>query len=58
MFEGGLPHDFMHDVWEGIAQYHIKLLLRGIAQKSILSNRLKHFECGYSETDRPGPIFS
>lgn len=28
MFNGGLPHDIMHDIFEGIAQYHIKLLLK------------------------------
>ena len=28
MFNGGLPHDFMHDVLEGIAQLEIKPLVR------------------------------
>jgi hypothetical protein len=27
LFEGGLPHDVMHDVFEGIAPLEIKLLL-------------------------------
>ena len=28
MFGGGLPHDTMHDILEGVAQYEIKLLIR------------------------------
>ena len=28
IFGGGLPHDAMHDILEGVAQYEIKLVVR------------------------------
>ena len=60
-FNGGLPYDVMHDICEGIAQYHIKLLLKDLIAKKYASldefnDRLVHFDYGYSETDRPGPV--
>lgn len=53
----------MHDICEGIAQYHIKLLLKELTQNktilvSELNDHLQHFDYGYSENDRPGPILS
>ena len=61
MFNGGLPHDIMHDFFEGIAQYHIKLLLKSLVGRKCISldelnDRLVHFDYGYSETDRPRPV--
>ena len=52
--------DVMHNICEGIAQYHMKLLL--VVKKCISLNEfndhLVHFDYGYSETDRPGPVLS
>lgn len=59
MFHGGLPHDVMHDILEGIAPLEMALLLHHI----IILNRyltleeynfrLKNFDYGYTETNRP-----
>ena len=63
MFGGGLPHDSMHDILEGIASLEIKLFLRlctmsGIFSLSYLNDRLMNFNFGYSEQDKPVPILS
>lgn len=63
LFEGGLPHDIMHDILEGIAPKEIKLLLKHcISQKYITldlyNKRLVDFNYGYLESDKPIPIVS
>ncbi len=60
-FSGGLPHDWMHDILEGIAPLEIKLLLKHcISEKFFLlteyNQALVHFNYGYTETDKPIPI--
>ena len=56
----GLLHDIMHDLFEGIVLYELRLLLqRAIATKSyftidILNYRLQSFDFGYCEIkDKP-----
>lgn len=61
MFGGGLPHDIMHDIFEGVAQYEIKLVLKHCISKSYFSldnynHRLLYFNYGFSETDKPSPL--
>ena len=63
MFGGGLPHDTMHDILEGVAPLEIKLLLLHlIGEKNITldeyNQKLIHFSFGYSESDKPIPILS
>ena len=60
-FNGGLPHDCMHDILEGVAPTEVKLLLKHcIAQKYFAleeyNKSLVHFNYGYTESDRPVPI--
>ena len=58
----GLPHDVMHDLFEGVVQYEIKLLLLHCVDEKYFSltdfnNRLLSFKYGYSEVaDKPVPI--
>lgn len=61
MFNGGLPHDCMHDIMEGLAPTEIKLLLQHCISEKFFTldefNRaLVHFDYGYTETDKPVPI--
>ena len=61
IFGGGLPHDMMHDIFEGVAQYEIKLVLKHCIAKSYFTlneynNRLLYFDYGFSETDKPSPL--
>ena len=62
MFKGGLSHDIMHDVLEGVAPLEMSLLLQhGIVTGRYLSfdeynDRLSHFEYGYTETSKPPPV--
>ena len=63
MFGGGLPHDAMHDIFEGIAPHEIKLLLSQCISDHLFTLKefntwLINFNYGYSETDRPVPILS
>ena len=63
MFNGGLPHDIMHDVFEGVAQYEIKLLLQNYIGRSLFTldeynRRLLHFDYGFSESDKPSVLNS
>lgn len=63
MFGGGLPHDIMHDILEGIAPLEIKLLLKHCISDKLLTldqynRRLVDFNYGYSECDKPIPITS
>lgn len=63
MFGGGLPHDTMHDVLEGLAPLEIKLLLRFYIDNNLfnlnyINDRILNFNYGYSEKDKPIPIVS
>ena len=63
MFGGGLPHDAMHDLLEGVAPLEIKHLLSkcirgGLIRLDELNDRLVNFNFGYTETDKPVPILS
>ena len=62
LFNGGLPHDIMHDVLEGVAPLEISLLLCHciICEKYLTldeyNHRLSHFDYEYLETSRAPPI--
>ena len=63
MFGGGLPHDAMHDILEGVACNEIQLLLCLYITSHLFSldkfnDRLLHFNFGYFITDKPIPILS
>lgn len=60
-FDGGLPHDCMHDLLEGVASTEVKLLLKHcIAEKYFsldeCNKSIVHFNYGYTESDRPVPV--
>ncbi len=51
---GGLPHDVMHDVLEGVLPYEVKLLLKYLISRKYLTleqfnDRIHNFEYGHSE---------
>ena len=57
-FVGGLPHDAMHDILEGIASHHIKRLLFHAIKSTIFAQKdfnehLVNFNYGYAEKDKP-----
>ena len=63
IFNGGLPHDIMHDIMEGAAPTEIKLLFSHcFASKYFTLNDynkfLLSFNFGYSFNDKPLPILS
>jgi len=63
IFEGGLPHDLMHDLLEGLVPLEIKHLLSyyvssGTIALQEFNDRLIKFNYGYSEKDKPNPILS
>ena len=64
MLNWGLPHDCMHDLFEGVVEYEIKLLLLHCCDQNYFSLRefnqkLIEFDYGHSETaDKPTPILS
>ena len=63
MFNGGLPHDMMHDILEGVASYELKHLLSIYIKNKLfslddLNQRLLNFNYGYMECDKPVPILS
>lgn len=63
MIGGGLPHDAMHDILEGLAPLEIKLMLTYFITNRVFSlnyfnDRLLNFNYGYSESDKPVPILS
>lgn len=63
LFNGGLPHDVMHDVFEGVAPTEIKLLLSYCISSNFFTladyNKLLiNFNFGYSDNDKPVPILS
>lgn len=61
IFRGGLAHDVMHDIFEGVAQLEVKLLLSHYISSRFFTlkeynDRLLNFNFGYSEKDKPVPI--
>ena len=57
----GIPHDIMHDLFEGVVPYELKLfkycISKSYFQLHTLNYRLTAFDFGYSEIgDRPAPI--
>ena len=64
LFGGGLPHDAMHDLLEGVAPLEIKKVLHYhiTVNKSFTlaqyNERLINFNFGYSDTDKPVPVLS
>ena len=63
IFNGGLPHDIMHDIMEGAAPMETKLLLSHCAASNYFSlhdynKLLLNFNFGYSDNDKPVPILS
>ena len=63
IFNGGLPHDIMHDIMEGAAPIEIKLLLSHCVTQKYFSLQhynklLLNFNFGYSDNDKPVPILS
>lgn len=64
MMDWGLPHDIMHDLFEGVVQYEIKVLLLHCLEKKMFTleefyHRLLDFDFGYTEVaDKPTPITS
>ena len=59
LFDGGLPHDFMHDVLEGVAQVEMALLIHRytISLKYFtlqeFNDALQSFDYEYTESDKP-----
>lgn len=64
MLDWGLPHDAMHDLFEGVVQYEIKLVLSHCCKEKYFSLQqfnqwLLNFDYGHSEVaDKPTPITS
>ena len=63
MLGGGLPHDAMHDLLEGLAPLEVKLLLKELISQKYFSleeynSRLLNFNFGFSDRDKPVPILS
>lgn len=60
----GMPHDIMHDLFEGVIPYELKLLIKyctsqAYFQLATLNQRLRAFSYGYTEvSDKPAPIES
>ena len=59
---GNLPHDIMHDIFEGVVQCELKLLLAHLVSVKhftidVLNDRLRRFDFGYSElSDKPSEL--
>ena len=61
MFGGGLPHDIMHDVLEGVLVREMTLLLRYCLGRKFITladfnERLINFDYDYTESSKPSPI--
>ena len=59
-FNGGLAHDAMHDIFEGIAPLEVKFLMCYCIDNhwftlSEFNDRLLNFNFGYVEKDKPIP---
>ena len=57
----GLPHDVMHELFEGVVRYELRALLVHCINEDYFSadefiERLQCFDYGYSETDKPSTI--
>jgi len=56
----GMPHDIMHDLFEGVIPYELKLLIchckcESYMSLDVLNHCLNAFDFGYSEVaDKPG----
>ena len=59
---GNLSHDIMHDIFEGLVQCELKLLLAYLVSVKhftidVLNDRLRRFDFGYSElSDKPSEL--
>ena len=63
MFNGGLPHDIMHDLLEGVASCEVKHLLSIFIRNKLFSldefnRKLIAFNYGFSKSDKPVPILT
>ena len=63
MLGGGLPHDAMHDLLEGLAPREVKFLRKEFTSQRLFSleeynSRLLNYNFGYSDHDKPVPILS
>ena len=61
LFDGELPHDLMHDVFEGVLPVQAKLLLslcisQGYFTFDYYSKQLLAFPYGYSDSNKPIPM--
>lgn len=58
----GMPHDIMHDLYEGVIPHELKLLLQHCIGENyfdldLLNERLQSFDYGYNESgDKPAPL--
>ena len=63
LFNGGLPHDMMHDALEGVVQYEIKLLVSHCIDHNYFTLneynwRVINFDYGCNENDKPTAIIT
>lgn len=61
LFNGGLGHDAMHDIFEGVGPLEVKLVLSHCINNKWFTlteynDRLLNFNFGYGENDKPIPI--
>ena len=54
IFDGGLLHDLVHDVLEGVVVRELSLLEYLTLEE--YNSRLCNFDYGYSETNKPAPV--
>ena len=63
LFNGGLPHDFMHNILEGVAQLELKLLVRHCVDLKYFTlqeynRRIVFFDHGSSKVDKKPTIIT
>ena len=56
LFDGKMPHDMMHDVFEGVVPVELKLMLQEFVNKSYFTyeyycQSLVSFQFGYTDSD-------
>lgn len=61
LFDSGLPHDMMHDVFEGVVPVEIKQMLTEFISKGYFTyeyycQQLVSFTYGYSDSDKSVPM--
>ena len=61
IFNGGLPHDAIHDFLEGVGHYEMKLPLRHCIDNKYLTltdynHRVVFFSYGHNENDKPNEL--